>query len=519
MPLTASKAFDRTSYLTILPNKSCDHYCSNTFNGSKVNTKYQCGSSTNTSIWAIYNLNSTCQENFIYVKEIRKCLLVYRNFWSSCVSPSKVFVFDGSITWPTFLQVINRLQLSNVTVMIDIDGSIVVDNAWKCLSTSSSSDTWRTYLSYSHSSVYSSNSNARFILDHGCLRESSYSSFSHRYSFRLCVSNPVNFYSESNDDDDTSNTTFITSVNPQVKFCPTDWFDLNGRCYRMSDEKKTIAQARNSCITVPAVPLATVSKTFREQIFGNTGNLVDHEELNDAPTGRIVEYDSQWHARLGFFLLDTDPDVGMKSNDSIILTFSFVTCKTSNINESCLSIFLDQADSQTTTIIYNMFYDQALVSSDNNESIDNSNHALINEFQLIEPNENQTTSSYDTKCLLVTRTAIGEVDKPILDAKPNECSIPRHVLCESNALVVQNFQFTCLRRPLTLDVPSLISNALTYELCLSVCQELQTRLALLNIDRCYCLNGVTPKLLNIESDFLPYQSGTCGQPCPGMFTK
>jgi len=113
MPLKLNKIFDRTHYLTVLPNTSCDHYCTNSFEGSKTELKYQCGSLTNPQIWAIYDLNGSCPINYIYIKELKKCIYTYKNFWNSCTPPSVSYVYDGSLTWKIFLQVIDKLQLND----------------------------------------------------------------------------------------------------------------------------------------------------------------------------------------------------------------------------------------------------------------------------------------------------------------------------------------------------------------------------------------------------------------------
>jgi len=317
MPLKPNKVFERTHYLTILPNSSCDYYCNNTYEGSKSDFKYQCGSLTNPQIWAIYDLNGSCPINFIYIKELKKCIYTYKNFWNSCTPPSIIYVYDGSITWKNFLKIIDKLQLNDSFVTVDFDESVIIDQSWKCLTTtliSSSSDTWKLYQSQSRSTLYGWNSNTRYILENGCLRDSSYSSFAHRYSYRLCVTDPINKYSSTNNDD--NNGTYISAVNPQIKFCPTNWFDLNGRCYRISDERKTIEQARNSCINTSLTTReSSILDKPRIWLIDSGGNVIGGEELNDSPKGEIVEYVSQWQARLGFFLLDTDPDHGMKIFD------------------------------------------------------------------------------------------------------------------------------------------------------------------------------------------------------------
>ncbi|CAF4687212.1 unnamed protein product, partial [Rotaria sp. Silwood2] len=309
--LKASKIFDRTHYIKVLPNSLCDRYCKNTFEGSSSDFKFQCGSLTNPQTWAIYGLSEICPINFIYIKELKKCIYAYKHFWNSCTPTSISFTFDGSITWNNLLKIINKLQLNESSVTIDFDESVVIDRSWKCPSalstTTISSLIWTSYLSRSRSSLYGWNSNRRYILENGCLLETSYSSYSHRYSYRLCVTDPVNRYSITDNEDNTG--TYIAAVNPQIKYCPTNWFDLNGRCYRVSNERKTIEQAQNSCINVSTTESTTVGQP-RIRLMDSSDHIIVDNDLNDSPKGEIVEYISEWQARLGFFLLDTDN--GMK---------------------------------------------------------------------------------------------------------------------------------------------------------------------------------------------------------------
>ena len=120
--------------------------------------------------------------------------------------------------------------------------------------------------------------------------------------------------------------------------------------------------------------------------------------------------------------------------------------------------------------------------------------------------------------LFFTRAITEEEERPVIkDLVLNNCTKARHVLCETNTLIVQKFQYQCLSKPQTLDLPALISIHLTHELCLSVCQELQTKLAILHIDKCYCLNGVTPHSLNITADFKEFKQEACGNVCSGIY--
>jgi hypothetical protein len=314
MPWKWNTAFQRSNHLSILPNTSCNRYCSNTPEDSNANHKFQCGSLNDTRIWAIYDLNGTCPMDYVYIKEFQKCLYTYKNYWNSCTLPAKSYIFDGTNTWNDFLKMINTLKLNQTLVTVDFDEDVVVNSSWKCPKTYL--DSTSSY-SYSYSSYSSWNSNTRFILDHGCLRESSYSSYTHRYSNRLCITNPLNKYSLSLEDE--TNLTYIGLATYQLKYCPTNWFDLNGRCYRITDEKKTIQNARNSCMTISETKL---NKTSKSSLWINddddddySDNSIDDyfdDQLDDSPKGEIVQYTSEWQARLGFFLLDTIPDTGNK---------------------------------------------------------------------------------------------------------------------------------------------------------------------------------------------------------------
>ena len=175
-----------------------------------------------------------------------------------------------------------------------------------------------------------------------------------------------------------------------------------------------------------------------------------------------------------------------------------------------------ETNTAATTTIHSVYYDQSLISSDVNKTV-NASSVSIDEFQVVEVEEKQNVSTYRDSCLVLTRTADKEEEKPIIESYAlNNCSQPKHVLCETNTLVVQNFQYACLAKPLTLDLPALVSQQLTQELCLSICQELQTKLAILQMDKCYCLDGATPNLLNVTVDFEKYRQKDCGNPCPGQ---
>ena len=506
LPLKSSKTFHRKHYIETLSNTSCDLYCNNTYEGSKTEQKFPCGSSKDPKIWAIYDLNGTCPINFIYIKEVKKCMHTYKYSWNSCTPPSTTFIYDGNITWDQLLKMINKLQLEKSSVAIEFDKSVVIDPSWKCSNSTSTSSLssvrWRSNFSRSRSSLNILDLTARYILKNGCLLKKSYLLYSHRYSHRLCATDPINKYSITNNEN--NDKTYISVSNPRIKYCPTNWLDLNGRCYRISEERKTITEARMACINTSTSELDTFSKP-RIWLIDSSGNIIGGNQLSNSPKGEIVGYVSEWQARLGFFLLDTDPDHGMGIFNCSLQRIMF-----------CL---IDYDDTDTTTSLTNVFYDNALLSSNITDNF-SSNHGSINEFQAINASANGTVDIKDKSCVVVTRLITEEEERPMLQStNTNDCSKRRHVLCETNTLVVPKFRYNCFSKPKVLDLPALISNILTHELCLSTCQELQTKIAILHINKCYCLNGATPTTLNITTDFATFRKENCGKPCLGMYNK
>ncbi|CAM4740124.1 unnamed protein product [Rotaria magnacalcarata] len=510
VPVRNIRPFDRNNYIQSLPSTACNLYCNNTFEGSKISLKYQCGSLNNSRIWAIYDINGTCPVDFVYILELKKCVSTKKFVYSSCDPPAASYVYDGTVTWDVFLKVIGKLELNGTTISMEFHEDVVVDRKWKCASTLStttaesdielksylgsssysSSNYWsgavrNNEYSYSGlnnwrrgSSSYTWQTIYRYVLNKGCLLEVPLTSFVGRYSHRLCTTDPVNKYSSKNSE---ANKTYMAFTNPQIKYCPTDWFDLNGRCYRISEEVKTIQQARSSCISVPQSRPTAASAT-RIWAVNSAGSAVGGSELSDTAIGNIVKYVSEWQARLGFFLLDTDPDH-------------------------------DEKDTDTTTTMKNFYYDEAAKLTDSNDT-SLPDHGAINEFQLIDAGDNETSNN---TCMIISRVIAEEEERPsIISQLKNNCTKPRHVLCDTNPLIVEKFQVNCFIKPHVLDLPALVSKTqLTHELCLSVCQELQTRLAILHMDKCYCLNGVASSVLNITTDFENFRQKTCGNPCPG----
>lgn len=318
-------AFSRSNYLTTLSNTSCDFHCNITSKHSKAEHKFPCGSLNNTRVWAVYDINGSCPKDFVYIKELKKCFSTYKNFWNSCTLPSRSFIYDNNMSWDNFLKIIQTLKLNGTLVTVDFDTDVIIRSTWKCQVTTTSSGSI-SYISRPYSGFSTWNSNIRYILDNGCLRESAYSSYAHRYANYLCVTNPINKYSF---DDGDNATYFINSIDPIIKFCPKNWFDLNGKCYRMSNEKKTFADAKDSCITLSKNEkddISDVSETWSIADSEDEDTIDDDEQLNNSPESDIVQYTAEWQARLGFFLLDTISESGKKFSVLIDKTkFSLVS--------------------------------------------------------------------------------------------------------------------------------------------------------------------------------------------------
>ncbi|CAF3849238.1 unnamed protein product, partial [Rotaria sp. Silwood1] len=464
--------------LIILSNNNCDRYCNNIVGDSKVEHKFKCGSSSDRRIWAVYSLNDACPIDSIYIKELKRCISIDRQFIDSCSPPSMHYVFDGNITWNVFLKIINKLNLTKSIVSIAFNNDVTIDPSWTCSKTTTNIDTINSNLS--NASYSTRNFNTNYVLDNGCLRIVSFLSYLYRSSYRLCIENPINrnllsyttrFYPIYTSDIDYF---MITS-------CPMNWFDLNKHCYRISDEVKTIQDARNSCINISKVDEI---KKDKEIIFSDEDNDDNKNEMrnniknyiNDLYTGEIAQYTSQWQAHLGFYLLDT--------------------------NLSNTETILQQLNPFTTDV-------SSAISNGN------INRSSINEFQMINLMETNKTIVIDDSCIVVTRSPIDGNKSPMLkNIHISNCSKPRHVLCKTKSIFFQSEQ-RCLSKPLTFGLPAIISNQLTHELCLSMCKTLQTTLAILYINKCYCLNSDLSWMLFTKPHYENYQKKDCGNPCPG----
>lgn len=276
--------------IPVLPNNSCDRYCNNA-----STNKFQCGSLTNSSIWAKYDLDGACPAEHVYVKEIKKCMYKYAGFQKSCVSPAINYIYDGSISWSSLLKILEQLNILRLYVSIDFAENVVINSSWECdIKTTLKPSGFGS--SYNRPTYLTWNSSKRYMIFHGCLRERFILG---NHLNHLCITNPINKYSISSEDYNTSS--YINAIDPQIQFCPTKWFDLNGRCYRVSDERKTIEEARRSCITI--------SNNDKSHLWSYDDHD-DDEDVHDLSAGSIVQYSSPWQARVGFFLLDTIPENG-----------------------------------------------------------------------------------------------------------------------------------------------------------------------------------------------------------------
>lgn len=287
-------------------------------------------------------------------------------------------------------------------------------------------------------------------------------------AYRICVADPLNKYA-STVDDEFNSTLIETTFESTPRFCPANWIDLNGRCYRMSEENKTIEQARSSCITLTDQNQNDISQTWEnEEVYDDND---DEQQLYQTSTGQIVEYVTDWQARLGFFLMDA---------------------------------FLPTKNTDSSAEKENVYF-EGLVSSPRETIIPMSNNRF---FQMADFNS--------SSCVIFNRTILNADERPLLSHKTiANCTKSERVLCETKDLIVQDFQFGCYQKPYTLNLPALISNRMSYELCLSVCQQLQTQIALINSDRCYCLESGSIRIRNLTADFQSYRKDHCGDVCSG----
>ncbi|CAF4012693.1 unnamed protein product [Rotaria sp. Silwood2] len=203
-------------------------------------------------------------------------------------------------------------------------------------------------------------------------------------------------------------------------------------------------------------------------------NIKDY--FYDLHKGEIIQYTSPWQMRLGFYLLDTN------------------LSKTESTFHQLSSFSTDEP---------------SLVSNVN------FNHSSIHEFQMINPTQANKSTIIDDSCIVVTRFLVNRNEISILKKiQVTNCLKPRHVLCKTKSIFLYSQQ-RCLSKPLILGLPTIISNHLTHELCLSVCKKLHTALAVIYINKCYCINSVVSRAFVIEPHYEKYEKKDCGNPCPG----
>ncbi|CAF4368318.1 unnamed protein product [Rotaria socialis] len=462
----------RALYLETVSNSKCDRHCDNILGDSKVKHNFQCGSLSDQRIWAIYDLNYACPIDFVYVEEFQKCVFAEKGYRSTCSSPSITYVYDGNVTWNVLLRIIEKLHLTKSRISINFDNNVTIDPSWKCSNTEN--------VNVPSTTSIDKNLNTNYVLERGCLLVVSGFSYLYRLSNKLCVEDPLN--KDSISKNPTPGVFYRLTMN-LMNSCPTDWFDLNGNCYRMSTEPKTIQEASVSCINKPIVE----TKDNDENIIFNDDDDDDDDvrsETNDEnknytaniQNGEIVQYTSEWQAHLGYYLLDTN---------------------ISSIQETPQP--LRSFDREMPTLVFNI----------------NISRSSINEFQMINLNENKNSTVKGDSCILSTRSVIDEKESSVIsNAQMNNCSKPRHVLCKTRSPYFRAHEH-CLSKPLTLGLPTLISNYLSHELCITMCMDLKTNSVVLNKNKCYCLNADYSKMANNKLFYEQYRTKDCGNFCPG----
>ncbi|CAF3890725.1 unnamed protein product [Rotaria sp. Silwood1] len=476
--------FDSTSHLTILPNNSCDRYCDNTLSHSDVKHKFQCGSLTDSRIWAIYNLNAICPIGFLYIKELEKCISTYKGLPNSCSSPSMNYIYAGNLTWNVFLKIIQKLNLTKSMVSIDFNDDITIDSSWMCSTTST---THKINANLSNTSPSNSNFSTNYVLHSGCLRISSHSLHSHIIANRLCIANPLN--------DDLSSNYSVSDQYYEFDFaqnfpkCLPQWLDINTNCYRMLNNRKTIQEARNICVDLSEAEKNRIQQTeLRLNVAEDNGNYINKESIPkimnftmDFFQGEIAHYTSQWQTRLGFFLLDTNVSYDIPKLRPLEEWYPYIERSASLVSNVGINI------------------------------------SSVNEFQMISPNNDNSSNLRDDSCLVLTRSGIDEKQRSSIlkNIQLNNCSKPRHTLCQTKTIKGYNSEQYCYRKPLTLDLLTMISNHLTYELCLTVCGEFKTNMVVIHMNKCYCIDAAVSQILDSQKNFGKYRTKDCGNPCPG----
>ncbi|CAF1490312.1 unnamed protein product, partial [Rotaria sordida] len=146
------------------------------------------------------------------------------------------------------------------------------------------------------------------------------------------------------------------------------------------------------------------------------------------------------------------------------------------------------------------------------------NLSSINEFQMSNSNNDNNSNIEDNSCLVFERSIIDEKQRhfTIKTSQISICSESKHVLCEVKSTIGFHSQEICYQKPLTLGLPAVISNYLTNELCVSVCETLGTRLAIINMNKCYCVHNNAEQVTSDNTNYINYRTKNCGNPCPGF---
>lgn len=139
----------------------------------------------------------------------------------------------------------------------------------------------------------------------------------------------------------------------------------------------------------------------------------------------------------------------------------------------------------------------------------------VNEFYMADSNN---SISENGSCFVFTRSPADKTGNSIVKTIPaDSCSKQRHVLCSTRAMKVRLTEKLCFEKPLTLGPPNMVSNHLTFELCQLACSQLDTNSAILQTNKCYCINLPDSFMFKSYINSSIHRRQNCGKPCPGMF--
>ncbi|CAF1346534.1 unnamed protein product, partial [Didymodactylos carnosus] len=496
---------NRALYVSTLPNSTCDRYCNDS---SPVQT-YRCGSKKDPKIFAVYLLNGSCPETTIFVSELGKCVTKqYSGYYSgptTCSPPMKEFVYDGSIAWSAYLRLLKKLELHDERVLIEFADHITPNNSWQCglttttiaSTTGDDDDSPRPIYRIQRpmwSQFRTSAEQKRYLVYNSCLRDSeSLSYYYSRSGYRVCIMEPVEKFSSSSGSDN-NNSSYIISISQLNTICPHGWLDINHRCFRMTKQKKSMASAKNVCI----------SNQDEDKVITLMGIVddVQRKTENERNAGRPLEYQTEWEAKIGFYLLDKQLIQDKKdSNDD-----------NTNANEDA------------TLAPFDYDYPISGAASSSTQSSSSASLYPVLEYYVSDINDNNSSLVSDNKCMLVSRMSEGDIQLPKitvaqltlpLSTQRSDCTEPRHVLCETSPVFVERGIYECYQKPLVMDLPALITNQMTHERCLTTCQELQTKLAIISKNMCYCQTNDWAATVNVTRDFQRYKAKSCGNACSG----